>query len=363
VAALLEENLQHTQKDDALCLIEDPGPGDEFPVGWWIALYARMIHQGWPKHAYAAKRRAARLVIARQADGARVKTPEEELELAQALIYDEQYKMAERLLEAADFKGWMKPEIRQARYLGKYLRLVNCPDSNPRLGRIRPKKGSAERRFFDLVNGKSVAVVGPALTGQQDGPEIDSFDVVVRMNIVDAARIGQKPAETGTKTTVCYYNSTAENRQHLKMMELLAGKPFQYVVLRIRPPADRAAEYRAHVDYRVMGQTLCFFGEAPPLAVPRTIWDLARFEPARIKVFNADFYTGAQRYTETYRTYDYNLAEGLSFHDLFQGYDFTARMFAAGVFEADGVLDAVLRLGMRAYLDRIEAAFEREPPR
>jgi hypothetical protein len=26
-------------------------------------------------------------------------------------------------------------------------------------------------------------------------------------------------------------------------------------------------------------------------------------------------------------------------------------------------LDAVLRLGMRAYLDRIEAAFEREPPR
>jgi hypothetical protein len=99
------------------------------------------------------------------------------------------------------------------------------------------------------------------------------------------------------------------------------------------------------------------------LAVPRTIWDLARFGPARIKLFNADFYTGAQRYTETYRTYDYNLAEGLSFHDLFQGYDFTARMFAAGVFEADGVLDAVLRLGMPAYLDRIEAAFDREPPR
>lgn len=64
-----------------------------------------------------------------------------------------------------------------------------------------------EKNYFDYLKDKNVVLVGPAsyLLGQGKGQEIDSYDVVVRMNhIFDI--IEQYPEDLGRKTDVLYLN-------------------------------------------------------------------------------------------------------------------------------------------------------------
>ena len=65
------------------------------------------------------------------------------------------------------------------------------------------KERYIEKIFSDLINGKRVAIVGPAQNDLNNGKEIDSFDIIVRFNYkgenIDAKNYG-------SRTDISYFN-------------------------------------------------------------------------------------------------------------------------------------------------------------
>ena len=72
-----------------------------------------------------------------------------------------------------------------------------------------------EQKLFNYLEGKSVIIVGPAeyLIGQNKGEWIDSFDVVVRLNLSCPVPVELKK-DVGSRTDVLYH--TLVRDQHIK---------------------------------------------------------------------------------------------------------------------------------------------------
>jgi hypothetical protein len=93
----------------------------------------------------------------------------------------------------------------------------------------------------DYLNGKTVALVGPAesIKGSKNGELIDSHDVVVRLNY---AKISD-PVDCGTRTDVIYYDGT--HRHDLPDSEyLVCSYPKSEWFFETR--SSRVAEYYSH---------------------------------------------------------------------------------------------------------------------
>jgi hypothetical protein len=75
----------------------------------------------------------------------------------------------------------------------------------------------------DYLKGKKVALVGPArsIEGSNNGSFIDSHDVVVRINY---AKIGNSK-DSGTKTTIIYYDGSFHDYGNLKPEYLVCSYP------------------------------------------------------------------------------------------------------------------------------------------
>lgn len=75
----------------------------------------------------------------------------------------------------------------------------------------------------DYLKGKSVAIVGPALSieGSGNGELIDSHDVVVRINYPKLS----DPKDGGTKTNIIYYDGSLHNYDSLDLEYLICSYP------------------------------------------------------------------------------------------------------------------------------------------
>jgi hypothetical protein len=158
--------------------------------------------------------------------------------------------------------------------------------------------------FGQYVAGKTIAIVGPAPAPYDQAAEVDAHDIVYRTsygfsvptdpavrlssstaNGADWYRSGVFPAGYGTRVDISFYNVNAtwmaerdeldHILQDLDWAIWKAGGPTSSGITNVRP-VNRA-----------------------PMKVPGTesqvtamLWDLTYYEPAKVTVFGADFYTG-----------------------------------------------------------------------
>jgi len=156
--------------------------------------------------------------------------------------------------------------------------------------------------FADYVNGKTIAIVGPAPAPYDQTAEIDAHDIVYRTsyghncpsddNVIYSSSTddgrdwfapGVFPAGTGTRVDISYYNASsswAAERGELDQV---------YVDL------DWAIHKRQAPE---SGLTNVRTANPPPMKAAGTqnqvtaiLWDLSFYHPELVTVFGADFYT------------------------------------------------------------------------
>lgn len=88
--------------------------------------------------------------------------------------------------------------------MSQYLLYTKQTDKASDLAQQRSKIKNANI-IWKLIEGKSVAIVGPAPDGNLTGGDIDNHDVVVRMNYRGLDSLGDY-VEFGKRTDISYYN-------------------------------------------------------------------------------------------------------------------------------------------------------------
>lgn len=236
-------------------------------------------------------------------------------------------------------------------------------DVNLLLGsRVRLQEHAAARRsrlrlsgdelMESLVTGARIAVVGPAVSDEDLGELIESYDVVVRTR----HRVSGDPARVGKRTDIAYFSGRDLLREYDDAaaaaergdFQLAVARPFLHEVLNEQPQWLRCAQFEYGLYFR---------GAA--LGIQRIIYDLLQFAPAEIAVFHADFYAGSVA-SRGYRAEgqrfgpDSVLNDVVAVHDLLTEFRWTQRIYQAGLVTAHGVTAEVLSLSAEDYLRRLE---------
>lgn len=221
-----------------------------------------------------------------------------------------------------------------------------------------------ERRFLDYVQGRSIALVGPAPGGAMQGAEIDRFDAIGRCNHRgNDSRYDAQSA--GSRTEISFYS-----------------KGFLQAATKEDPTAAVFFDWLEAFDWAVLkGPDLPFFGQAMdsgkailrqwnqllfnghPNLIPSNLYSTLFFRPKRVKIFNSNFFLGRSTYSAGYRPAfnpQYDLAhtlEVMASHDPVAQICFIRNLHRARVVELDEGCAEVVSLSNPAYLAALEATF------
>lgn len=327
-----------------------------------ITMHRQFFERGCVREAYDFKTRCAQTYAQ---DPAPPHTPAEKLQGALGHAYLDDFEGALRVSE--DYLGWGKatPYGRQLRW---YCQIVLGRDPSAvaremfEVNHAGKRRGSTStpywggEQFRDYFQGRSVAVVGPADTGQPLGREIDGFDIVVRTNVFSMADIDHSANVLGNRVDVSYYVHRTFKYRQKEIYDLAAS----HGVIPVFRRASNLKVARASVGLdraRASSTTpMPFLSELGYMhAVQRIVWDLLQFQPSRIKLFNVTFYAG-QMYAPGYRPL--RKAVPLSSlgwaHDPLQGFLFIRNLLHRQVVEADPVAAAVLGWNRQDYVDYLQ---------
>ncbi|WP_110641198.1 hypothetical protein [Salinicola sp. CPA57] len=219
-------------------------------------------------------------------------------------------------------------------------------------------------RYFDteyekILNGKSVAIVGPVDTFKENGKEIDSFDVVIRFNYKGLD--GFDTARFGSRTDVSYYitadvKQIMKERRNARAIETLkyslhSGGAYNYV--------KDMPEFQGRCARRLPVQKIQFnpFYHGSANAIQKTLLDILRYNPSKVKIFNANLWVDNNRVNVNYREKPNFSTAGFVYHDPVSNFCFTRGLYVASVIEADNELSGVLNLSPYEYVDKLIEAY------
>lgn len=220
-----------------------------------------------------------------------------------------------------------------------------------------------DRDFAEYIRGKSIAIVGPVDVGLDSGAEIDGFDRVVRFN--HRKGLTYEPRCFGSRTDMSYYVKALFDRQEPPSGLLAGMSELEYAVFD-RNVADGNIWLGGATCRKRERQPVWNYLENPLLtgyanAVPRALFDLLCFKPARIKVFCSNLYTG-MRYCSGYlqlsplRSNGGNIFPEISLHDPVGNFVLMQRLVRMGRIEVDDVLGEMVSLTEGEYIERFRVA-------
>ncbi len=215
-------------------------------------------------------------------------------------------------------------------------------------------------KFANYLAGKSVAVVGPAPTGEENAAEIDSFDVVVRINYGGNDRLPDVN-EFGRKVDVAYYNNECsdninemEDMAFFNDVDYAVFKSIKYHYQKKILSDNRGRQFYSPQELFVNGGSNM---------IPNILYDLMYFRPDRIKLFKVNFYLSSQAYYEGYQIAaktDQSKKRAwylFALHDPISQLNFVKSLWNAGLIEADDACQKALHLDSKEYITRLEGLY------
>lgn len=254
---------------------------------------------------------------------------------------------ASRFLDELAAKGESHERIKHGRW---FIRLVCHGVLEALVGDLQ-----AEKDMFSSVHQKKVAVVGPVPTTVASGPEIDSFDLVAKFNY-RGGNGGCDPETQGTRVEIAYYNIEQSKYIGRKMSPaFMSGLLFPVYIkekaFRVLKNTNSRGRMIRNVEW------LLFSSEFN--AGPNAVYDILRFSPGAVRVFNSDLMLTAGRFKGYWQpgarevNYCYSFAKT---HDPVIQFRFFQSIWEAGVITGDAAFEEVMSLSLKDYIFRLQEA-------
>jgi hypothetical protein len=223
-----------------------------------------------------------------------------------------------------------------------------------------------DKDFFEYVNHKSVAIVGPAKTNEQDAKEIDSFDIVIRLNHKDK-NIGIDPFIKGEKCDISYFN--VEHTQIALENNLTNWSPsLVWAIFNNNETVKKvekklcAKSYGTKLRIRNAKYNLTSFNTGYT-ALPKAVIDILRFKPAHVKIFHADLMLTVDRevgykpstWTEDMRAFFLEICSKR--HDPVTQFYIMKNLCASRVISGDKRFDEVISLSPQQYMKELDKIY------
>lgn len=218
---------------------------------------------------------------------------------------------------------------------------------------------ASDEYFKDLIYGKSVAIVGPADAGCSLKDEIDSYDVVVRTNVFSEDDYVLEEERIGSAVDVSYYTRATALIRKSDLIDF-GRRSSAVFVFRSRASVREFGKENLRVQDRIISTDICPFMPfyRAMHAIQRISWDLLKYGPRTLKVFNANFFVG-EMYHDKYRPR--GKAPGLKSlgmqHDPLQSFMFSKKLNELGLVEYDDVASNVLEMSEIEYIRYLQDRF------
>ena len=280
--------------------------------------------------------------------------------LLSALLYLERYAEAQRMI---DPMPWEPASISERRRLEKMAADVHLIQgrSGPLVDYARARAQDLplpnEKAFRDLINGQRVAVVGPADTGDQLGEMIDGYDVIIRPRLMTEFS-DDEAVRLGSRTDISYFSGRDLTDFMPVAQEAVERGELKMVIGRGLSMSSFTEEMPDWLRFYRHDFSLGFHG--PPMGIGRILYDVLQFEPAKIGLFNIDFFTGQRAFGAGYREAKdsglgpYSIVnEIILAHDLVFEHRLVKAMTSSDVLTGHGVAGQVIGMSEQEYLQSL----------
>jgi|GEM_PF-2962449 len=339
--------LQRTTDLDASCL----------PSSRWLLLHAACIRNGLFKAAGPVRDKGI------QAAYREASAPRAGLDcLVQAFkvaVDQSEFDRAQAVLErvhSLECDNRLRDDLQLYYYL-------NMGDT-PRLRTLsRERLGKQDPAFAEYIHDRSIAIIGPAPSGDDAGADIDSSDILIRFNYRGRQFLG--PAnEFGCRTDVSYYNLDAarriSNMESLTFFDELRFSIFKRMDYDFQERLLRSQRGRVFRWNRFH-----FAGTA--MALQNALYDLFHFQPRRVSIMHVNFFLAHNQYHAGYAMDStcedtpqdkvrkmFMQWHSFAHHGLLNQVNFIRNLWKAGLVLPQGSCEAVLRLTPSQYLSQME---------
>jgi tetratricopeptide (TPR) repeat protein len=333
------------------------------PEEWWFPLHWRLLSEGHFTLGYRAKTMMAKRIAA-----SRVKDPDTNpgryLEKARAMNFLGRVDEALEHLDTTKHLTTLE-STRQAMEKMAADIAMSHGDMDDYLALNEAQSSligsDAEAQFREITHGRSIAIVGPADTNAEHGELIDSADVVVRTKFVSDSMDGFE-VNVGSRTDLSYYALGSANFLKSDIVDALSRGELKMAVFRTETFDHSIPFLHRPGDVRYSPSEYQGSFRSAQFAIQRIIYDLLRYGPSSITVFNIDFFVAPDNYRPGYLadyTKDFSdagMTQILSAfgHDFLADFVFTQRMHKLGFIQVDDEVAKLLAMTPVAYLQALD---------
>lgn len=223
---------------------------------------------------------------------------------------------------------------------------------------------SEQAAFADYVKGRSIAIIGPSSSGVDYNEEIkNNFDIIIRMRYRGQETLPEAQRELIPHVTY-YCRETSKEilnpERNIGYLTDLDFAVFKRTYGKYYEEAYKKATSYTKTRGAFINNTFLFSSPSVSNMLQQILYDLSLFEPARIKVFNANCFL-----SHTIHDKGYSVAkEGTALtaplwcmfavHNLMCNYNYTMNLYRRGLIEADDYLSEILELGTEEYMRKFQ---------
>jgi hypothetical protein len=284
------------------------------------------------------------------------------------------YKLANAIKASIENSNWEKADL----YLKK-LNKINIPLYNDlqdykelffysnsiKVSSINVKYSKIDLSFLHCISNKSIAVVGPVPTGQLSGTEIDSFDIVVRVSFFDNLT-NDAIIQFGSKTDISYYGDVFSMKINDSNIDLGFTRKLKFAVFKSLISTNNFQQDIVKQNkFRVFSSNRKLFFNGSPMMIQNVLFDILKFNPARVKLFHTNFYLGRNTHFDGYRTskssrkinisdIPLNEFDGFAHHDIVSNFIFVKNLIVNNIIEADDICQNIIKLSKEEFVNSLE---------
>ncbi|MGB0805822.1 MAG: hypothetical protein ACPGRC_03970 [Salibacteraceae bacterium] len=204
-----------------------------------------------------------------------------------------------------------------------------------------------------LLKGKKVALVGPVKGQENTAKEIDSSDIIVRLNYVESGK-GCDDECLGLKTDLAYFNGVS--CQILK--EKYNGNLPSEIKFGVFKGDTYFPDLKPKSKLKVVTSYNRFLLTGSYNLIQYAILDILKYEPGSVKIYGTDLMLSPNRY-KGYAVQKNLKDNALAFlpHEPVAQYNLLRNLYKNKVVDVDSRLKEVLELGTENYMDGIQEIY------
>ena len=211
-----------------------------------------------------------------------------------------------------------------------------------------------------LVNGKTVAIVGPKEPNELNGLKINKHDLIVRFNYLDNKFLNQNKLLIGDRTDISFYGIAFERNMRKQIIESLKKSPLKLAILRSPIDNEIYENYSQETNIDLLNYEFVTMYKAKPFGVPRVIYALLKAGASKISLFNMDFYTRADAiYHSGYSKFEEDQLLNLAKHDPLSNFKYLKRLMYQKMVIGDKEVQEILSWNDEKYVQCLNKQYEK----